>query len=778
MARKSQTPSASAFRPYESDLDYLHDVLSRLKMTIALGAVPPIGETESELRSAAQQVFEKAWGLQTEMQPSLAQVEELRSLIERLGEQIDGRLAATRDAGLPLPHGEQFRARFALTIEELEIVYVLLGRQIDRSLRTVVGDFHSSYGAVKGWTLLKSLSGYDQARFELLLRKLGPDQTLIRWRILVANEREYDILRQDLGAGPEHQLFLSETVANFLLGRPHMSTALEHCSHFVPAGHDRTSQFMDEPVFRTLDRALTLYREKLADRVYSDFDGILRTGLAIYIAGQAGSGRRMLGQSIAGRLGRPAFIFDCASFLSDDQRSQLVFARLFRDARLLGGVVVIHGIDAWNDVAPHLTHQMLAWIDRFPGVAIISSVKPAHFDDQLPHKVPFRLKIDVPGTRARERVWGESIAENPGFFEEQVSAYALARYHPLYVPSIHRAVGEAIDRSLFSSNGSRITQRDLVQACRDQVNKRMAFIGTQVLSHPDWSTLVLEEATITVLREIVAYGRNKVAAYEDWGFAARIGLGRGVGCLFFGEPGTGKTMASGIIARELDRELYKVNVAQVMSKYIGETEKNLDKVFGEAQESNSIILFDEADALFGKRQSEVKSATDRYANLEVNYLLQKLEEFEGIVILTTNKKNLMDKAFMRRLQFRVYFPFPTDGDRARLWKSMLPKSADVRYPIEYEYLAVKYFRLAGGYIKNAVMRAAVQALEEKNPIDTIYLDQAAEKECRETGSLWKVEHTLEEYLGEELFEQFYGDRVVPAPPSYGADDSEAHEANS
>ena len=222
--------------------------------------------------------------------------------------------------------------------------------------------------------------------------------------------------------------------------------------------------------------------------------------------------------------------------------------------------------------------------------------------------------------------------------------------------------------------------------------------------------------------------------YETWGFGARLARGRGITALFAGASGTGKTMAAEILARHLELDLYRIDLAGVVSKYIGETEKNLRKLFDAAERSGAILFFDEADALFGRRTS-VSNSNDRYANLEVSYLLQRMETYRGgLAILTSNLKGSVDEGFQRRLRFVVDFPFPDAALRAEIWRRMLPVELPVEGTIDFLALATR-FELAGGHIRNIVLRAAYLAAADSFALTQAHLLRAAEYEYRDHGML-------------------------------------------
>jgi SpoVK/Ycf46/Vps4 family AAA+-type ATPase len=244
---------------------------------------------------------------------------------------------------------------------------------------------------------------------------------------------------------------------------------------------------------------------------------------------------------------------------------------------------------------------------------------------------------------------------------------------------------------------------------------------------------VLPDDQFEQVVEFVARVRHRGLVLDTWGFADKVGKGNGVAAMFSGPPGTGKTMAAGLIAKELGLDLYQVDLSRVVSKYIGETEKALGALFDAAESGHAVLLFDEADSLFAKR-SEVKSSNDRYANLEVNYLLQRLEAFKGICILTTNHEASIDDAFRRRLAIHVRFPVPEEDQREQLWKAMIPDRALIQGQPCFSKLA-REFEMTGGYIKNAVVRAAYLAADEGEAISISHFHRAARTEYEAAGKI-------------------------------------------
>ncbi len=238
------------------------------------------------------------------------------------------------------------------------------------------------------------------------------------------------------------------------------------------------------------------------------------------------------------------------------------------------------------------------------------------------------------------------------------------------------------------------------------------------------------------LKEICARATHGHVVYDRWAFGRKLSTGRGLTALFSGPSGTGKTMAAEIIAGELGLDLFKIDLSQTVSKYIGETEKNLDRIFRAAENANAILFFDEADALFGKR-SEVKDAHDRFANIEVGYLLQKMDEYQGIAILATNLRQNMDEAFIRRLQVVVEFPFPGEAERQRIWEVMFPPEAPLAQDVDFSRLA-RDVRLSGGKIRNIALAAAFAAASAGGTIGAAELLDAARREHEKGGQIWEA----------------------------------------
>ncbi|MEE4279091.1 MAG: ATP-binding protein [Halieaceae bacterium] len=339
---------------------------------------------------------------------------------------------------------------------------------------------------------------------------------------------------------------------------------------------------------------------------------------------------------------------------------------------------------------------------------------------------------DLGGARAREKLRLPHLERNEqdAVWRARLGAEGARLNGALDRVTAHFTLGladteEAADTARRGAGGEGLSEGALWDAARSVSRPRLGDLATPMTAPARWSDLVLPEREMATLRAIAAQVRQRRRVYDDWGFAREGARGRGVSVLFSGPSGTGKTLAAEVLAEELRLDLYRIDLSQVVNKYIGETEKNLAAVFDAAEDGGAILLFDEADALFGKR-SEVRDSHDRYANVEVAYLLQRMEDYRGLAILTTNFRSALDKAFTRRLRFIVDFPFPTYEERLAIWRGVFPADADTE-GIEPERLA--QLGVTGGAIRNIALNAAFLAAEEGRPIGMAHLGRAAESEC-------------------------------------------------
>jgi hypothetical protein len=330
------------------------------------------------------------------------------------------------------------------------------------------------------------------------------------------------------------------------------------------------------------------------------------------------------------------------------------------------------------------------------------------------------LRFDVrkPSPAEQKNLWKQALGDNflrlNGQVEKVVTQFNLG-------PGAIRTVAAELQATVADE---KILGARLWESCRAQARPGLDDLAQRLEPSAAWEDLVLPENQRRILNEIAAQLRQRAKVYETWGFAGKGARGLGISALFAGASGTGKTMAAEVLANELRLDLYRIDLSSVVSKYIGETEKNLRRVFDAAEEGGAILLFDEADALFGKR-SEVKDSHDRYANIEVSYLLQRMEAYRGLAILTTNMKDALDQAFLRRLRFVVQFPFPDAAHRAEIWRRIFPAGTPVE---NLDAAKLSRLNVAGGNIRNVALNAAFLAADAGEPVRMNHLVRAARSE--------------------------------------------------
>lgn len=339
------------------------------------------------------------------------------------------------------------------------------------------------------------------------------------------------------------------------------------------------------------------------------------------------------------------------------------------------------------------------------------------------------IEFGTPAFKIRREQWRSNLSVQ-GCDLPDAQLDSLADLFHLHSDQIAAASVAARNRA-WQRGSEQPSLEDCFRAARAQSGQALATLTRKVEPLYGWADIVLPEPTLAQLRDVCNRVRRRRQVFHEWGFDSKLSLGKGVTALFAGPSGVGKTMAAEIIARELALDLYKIDLAGVVSKYIGETEKNLDRIFAAAESSDAILFFDEADALFGKR-SEVRDSHDRYANIEISYLLQKMEAYRGVAILASNLRQHLDESFLRRLAFTIHFPFPDEEHRRGIWKSVWPQAAPLDSAVDFDFLASR-FKLSGGNIRNAALSAAFLAAEEGGTIAMRHLLRGVEREYQKMG---------------------------------------------
>ncbi len=449
--------------------------------------------------------------------------------------------------------------------------------------------------------------------------------------------------------------------------------------------------------------------------------------------GPYGTGKKHTAAEICRNLSQNLLIVD-SQVISDDKEYELLKI-ILREALLQKSWIFFDNFDTvLTKDDPADVRRLFDEMDRFSGWIFLGAGYPVEPPKMLKNHAFYHHAFHYPSYETRKYLWTLLL---DGQSDSDTDVSALATAFRFSAGQIKDAVNAAWRQAKSRNPDQTVLSRDdLYQGCKAQSNRNLSVFARQVRPGHTWNDIVLPADTRKQLEEICNYIKYRERVYSDWGFEEKISLGKGLNVLFSGPSGTGKTMAAEIIAAESSLDMYKIDLASVVSKYIGETEKNLNAVFREAGTSNAILFFDEADALFGKR-TEVRDAHDRYANIEINYLLQKMEEYEGAVILASNFPRNIDDAFRRRMHFSIDFSLPERDLRQAIWEHIFPDTTPLGDDIDFRFLSD--FKISGGNIKNIALNAAFLAAADSGVVTMKCLVRATRREFQKIGRLYVKE---------------------------------------
>ncbi len=459
--------------------------------------------------------------------------------------------------------------------------------------------------------------------------------------------------------------------------------------------------------------------------------------LRVYFQGVPGSGRRRLVEALACESGRALLAADmrlmAQSWNHPGSRSETSgfepsLRLLMRQARLQDAILYLDGLDElFESDGQALLRVFENNLSSSRCPVIFMSGKPAWRSMGTPGSV-VQVPFHMPVAHERQAWWNASVS-SASIDVDPAGLEALAVRFKLTPGQINAAVDQALGRARYRDSIPDLPA--LFAAARAQTSDELSLLAQKIEPRYNWDDLVLPSDSLAQLRELCQWVVKRATVLDGWGFERKLSLGKGATALFAGTSGTGKTMAAEVIANQLGLDLYRVNLSTVVSKYIGETEKNLERIFNAAENANAILFFDEADALFGKR-SEVKESHDRYANIEISYLLQRMEQYSGVAILCSNLRHNLDEAFTRRLAFIVLFPFPDEDHRQRIWQGVFPGEMPVDEALDLSFMA-RQFKLSGGSIKNIALSAAYLASANGGVVDMKHLLHATRREYQKLG---------------------------------------------
>lgn len=426
----------------------------------------------------------------------------------------------------------------------------------------------------------------------------------------------------------------------------------------------------------------------------------------VHLCGDDSQGQEDVAAVAAHQLGRQLFTVRTEDLPSSPSELEHLTTLLEREFLLLPAAFLMQ-------CAPTgLTHSVSRLLEKLPVSVFLASQEPVRL-----RRGSVRFDVDKPSPAEQRELWQRALGDNAEHLNGTLDD--LSQHFRLSARMIFST------GSLAAPLRGELNQDALWNACRSLARPKLEDLAQRIVPNAGWEDLVLPEAQKNILRQLAAQVRHRMKVHETWGFSAKGRRGLGVSALFCGDSGTGKTLAAEVLAYELGLDLYRIDLASVVSKYIGETEKNLKRIFDAAEEGGVLLLFDEADALFGKR-GEVQDSHDRYANIEVGYLLQRMESYQGLAILTTNLRASLDRAFQRRLRFTVTFPFPDALQREAIWRKVFP-SATPTHGLSVKRLS--QLNVAGGNIRNIALNAAFAAANAGSAVKMNHLIEAAQLEA-------------------------------------------------
>lgn len=646
----------------------------------------------------------------------LAQAD-VRRALSRMAEKIDAQAAAAARLGVILPLA-RLAHLFSLSAREIDILLICLAPEIDPRYEKLYGYLQDDITKKRPTVdLALNLTSTD------LADKLAGRHYFARTAPLI---HHHLLALYDDPTTPQPPLLnkflrVDARIADYLLGKKidgensqDVDARLARHAHCVLPTTSLDELLLPAELVHNLQLLI-------ADHLRQN------TPLLLYLQGGYGVGKHSLAGALAHIAERRMLTMNLGSLLTDDASGFDLAVRLtMREAQLQEAVLLWEDFDALlGDERSRMRDSFVQSLETAPGITILTGRTLWEPAGAL-HDRPFvRIQLPAPTYQQRKLLWTSTL--NGALSNDDAPELdAIAGKFRFTAGQIADAAATA--RHLAIRRNSEAVQvgiGDLYEACRLQSNRTLGDLARKITPHYTWDDIVLPADRQELLREIVGQVKHRACVYEQWGFGRKLAMGKGLNVLFAGPSGTGKTMAAEIMANELGLDLYKIDLSSVVSKYIGETEKNLRRLFDAAESSGAVLLFDEADALFGKR-SDVKDSHDRYANIEVAYLLQRMEAYRGLAILTTNLKSALDRAFLRRLRFVVNFPFPDEAAREALWRRQFPPQAPLAGDIDWRALAKLH--LTGGHIRAVALNGAFRAAADGGAIAQRHLIDAARAE--------------------------------------------------
>jgi AAA+ superfamily predicted ATPase len=675
------------------------------------------------LSERALRAFQKA---QIRPQPNHASMAEVESMLSarrtaRLGRPAEPededtltRAIADVDAKLPALRKAAVLGKLAASLElrplEVETLVAVVAPHLDSPLADIFAILRGA-GTRRGvdLALVTTLYRLKRADRVALLDTVDPDRPLLHWRLIQVLPAE---ALESFGSMSHRALRPTFDLVSALCSRSQLAPELSRCASILSAPASLDDLRYDEDMRKDA--------QAMCDAARHDPGSVDAPWVVLW--GPTGIGKKTLAARIAAHAGRSLVMFDPNPV--DRAILEDVFARVQRETLIRGATLYIGPLS--GELIQNGGRELFRRLTRYnnPVVFGLDGMQPPRLVSDHPL---WELQMRLPSEPTRAQLWDQSLP--PPIRASDLKVDSIARAFNLTPGEILASSNEA--KAIAERERMKVNHADARACVARRLRNDLGELARPILVSTKWSDLVLPQEDMDRVQEFISRKKFADRVYNEWGYGVRVGYGKGLIALFSGPPGTGKTMLAGLIAQALDLDMYQVDLAQVVSKWVGETEKQLGKVFDQAERAHAVLLFDEADSLFAKR-TEVKSSNDRYGNMAVNYLLQRLEQYTGVAVLTTNKDASLDEALQRRLTLHLYLDIPEVEERERLWRSFMPDRAPVARDVDLRTLANE-FELSGGYIKNAAVRAAFLAASHDAPISMELLRLASALEMEDMG---------------------------------------------
>ena len=717
---------------YADNAAYLADELRRVDLLIARRMTTLRRQQQETQGLAANKgvyiTHEEVEALLNRDETSVVDHDTSASLDHQLHElehEINNKIAGSceQETFLSLPN---LAYHFGLSPFEVQAVMICLAPELDTKYDTLYAYLQDDITRKKPSVdlILDLLSETRTERWHT--RPIFSDQApLLRFGILNATD---DAQSPSGSSGLARFLQIDPRILNYILCHNESDMRLDGYLRVLDSASTIEKVLVDQEIKIKLSRFIQHHFDE------SEFVG---KPFTFYFHGPHSVGKRELALGLCQHWGCPLIYVDIYALVTHAQEISKILPLVFREGLLLQAPLYIDFVDTLcqeDGIAKTWVRTLGRLIAEHGRVVFMAGEKPWNIPGIFEQKHFCSLHFPIPNLAVRQSAW-ESALRPVAPNIDSASVKHLASQFRLTPAQIDDAVAWSEHQRIMQGNSNLIGLAELYAGARNQSHHTLGERAIKIEPRYDWKDLILPDDKLALLKEICAQVKHRYMVFSEWGFDNKLSHGKGLSVLFAGSSGTGKTMSAEIMAGELGLDLYKVDLSGVVSKYIGETEKNLSKIFHAAETSNAILFFDEADALFGKR-TKVTDAHDRYANIETSYLLQKIEMYEGMVILATNLRDNLDQAFTRRIRFLVDFPVPDAESRERIWRTHFPPQAPIDSTLDYQWLATK-LPVTGGNIKNIALNAAFLAAEEATAIKLEHVLQGAKREFEKTGKVWK-----------------------------------------